>query len=79
MYYAKDLTLADERELRAAYYHAEANFNMQRQVGTAALLLAYIPLTYRLAAVVRPTSLLLWTGAYYYGAYRQGLEPLTIW
>ncbi len=79
VYYAKDLTLADERELRAAYHSAEQNYNFQRTVGTAALALAYLPLTYRLAAVVRPSTLLLWTGAYYYGLYRQGLEPLTLY
>ena len=79
VYYAKDLTLADERELRAAYTTAESNYALQRQVGQAALLLAYFPLTYRLAAFVKPTTLLLWTGAYYYGAYRNGLEPLTLW
>lgn len=52
---------------------------MMRQVGQYALLFAYFPLTYRLAAVVRPTTLVLWTGAYYFGAYKKGLEPLTLW
>jgi len=52
---------------------------MQRLVGKAALFLGFFPLTYRLAASVRPASLLLWTGAYYFGAYKNGLEPLTTW
>lgn len=50
-----------------------------RQAGQCALLLAYFPLTYRIAAMVRPATLILWTGAYYYGAYKNGLEPLTLW
>ena len=79
VYYAKDLLLEEERELRSAYFNAESAYNTMRMVGTGALFLAYFPLTYRLAAVVRPTTLLLWTGAYYYGGYKQGLEPLTLW
>ena len=47
--------------------------------GAGALFLAYFPLTYRLAATVRPASLLLWTGAYYYGVYKNGLVPLSLW
>lgn len=79
VYYAKDLILDDERELRSAFVSAEQSFEMQRSVGTAALFLGYFPLTYRLAAQVRPASLLLWTGAYYYFGYKQGLQPLTAW
>ena len=79
VYYAKDLLLDDERELRAAYCNAERNYLMQRQVGQAALFVGFFPLTYRLAAVVRPATLLLWTGAYYFGAYKRGLEPLSLW
>ena len=52
---------------------------MLRQGGQLGLFLAYLPLTYRLAAVCRPATLLLWSGAYYYGAYRNGLEPLALW
>ena len=79
VYYSKDLLLDDERELRAAYFQAEQAYNVTRQAGMAALFLGFWPLTYRLAATVRPATLLLWTGAYYYGAYKQGLEPLTLW
>lgn len=73
------MLLADERELRAAYFAAENQYNTMRQVGQAGLFLAYFPMTYKLAAMVRPTTLLLWTGAYYFGAYKSGLEPLTLW
>ena len=52
---------------------------MFNQVGTAGLFLAYFPLTYRLAARVRPTTVLLWTGAYYFGLYKNGLLPLGTW
>ena len=79
LYYAKDLLLEDERELRAAYFNAERSYDFMRNAGTAALALAYFPLTYRLAAVVKPATLLLWSGAYYYGAYKQGFEPMTLW
>ena len=79
VYYANDLQLNDERELRSAYFAAENGFNMQRQIGSAALFLGYFPLTYRLATSVRPVTLLLWTGAYYYGAYQSGLLPATQW
>ena len=79
VYYAKDLLLEDERQLRAAYFGAERNYTYMRQAGQLGLFLAYFPLTYRLAAVVRPATLLLWTGAYYYGAYKNGLEPATLW
>ena len=48
-------------------------------VGQAALFLGFLPLTYRLAATVKPMTLLIWTGAYYYGAYKNGLAPLTTW
>ena len=78
VYYAEDLTLSDERELRSAYFNAEQSYNMMRTVGTASLFLAYFPLTYRLALRVRPVSVLLWTGAYYYAGYRQGLEPFAL-
>lgn len=79
MYYAKDLLLQDERELRSAFYIAQNSYEMQRNVGKAALFLGFFPLTYRLAATVRPATLLLWTGAYYFGGYKYGLEPLTTW
>ena len=79
LFYAKDLLLSDEREMRTAYFRSESQYNMLRQAGQAGLFLAFLPLTYRLAASVRPVSLLLWTGAYYYGAYKNGLEPLTLW
>ena len=52
---------------------------MQTHIGTAALFLGYFPLTYKLAARVKPATLILWTGAYYYGLYKQGLQPLTTW
>ena len=71
--------MADERELRSAYFRSESQYSMLRQAGQMGLLLAYLPLTYKLAASVRPATLLLWTGAYYYGAYKNGLEPLTLW
>ena len=79
VYYAKDLLLDDERELRSAYFSAETAYSTMKMVGTATLFLAYFPLTYRLAATVRPVTLALWTGAYYYGGYKNGLEPLTLW
>lgn len=79
LYYTRDLLLDDERQLRNSYFLAEKNYTMLRQAGQAGLLLAYFPLTYRLAAVVRPATLVLWTGAYYYGAYKNGLEPAALW
>ena len=79
VYYAKDLQLDDERELRAAFFSAQNGFEMQRQVGAAALFLGYFPLTYKLATKVRPATLLLWTGAYYYAGYKNGLLPATAW
>lgn len=79
VFYAKDLLLDDERELRAAFTSAEQSYEMQRSVGAAALALGFLPLTYRLAATVRPASLLIWTGAYYFIGYKQGLEQLTAW
>lgn len=33
LFYAKDLLLADERELRTAYFSAETNYNVMRQAG----------------------------------------------
>ena len=78
-YYTENLTLADERELRAAYFNAENTYNTSRTAGQAALFGAFLPLTYKLAAVVRPATLLVWGGAYYYGLYRQGLEPMLLW
>ena len=33
VYYGKDLTLNDERELRAAYFSAENSYNMMRMGG----------------------------------------------
>ena len=33
IYYAKDLTLNDERELRAAYFNAESAYNMMNMAG----------------------------------------------
>lgn len=79
LYYTSDLLLEDERQLRAAYFSSEAEYNTLRQVGTASLFIAYFPLTYRLAAKVKPLTLALWTGAYYYGTYKQGLDKLTLW
>ena len=73
------MLLEDERELRSAYFSAEGNYNFMRTAGQAGLLLAFLPLTYRLAAVVKPATLLLWSGAYYYGAYKNGLEPVTLY
>ena len=69
----------DERELRSAFVSAEKAYGMQRAVGMAALAIGFFPLTYRLAASVRPATLLVWSGAYYYFGFRQGLEPLTTW
>lgn len=79
IYYAKDLLLDDERELRSAFVVAEKSYEMQRAVGQAALFLGFFPLTYRLARTVRPATLLIWTGAYYYFGYKRGFEPLTDW
>lgn len=78
-FYTKGLTLADEREMRAAFDTASNAYDMQRMVGQAALFIGFFPMTYRLAASVRPITLVLWTGAYYFGAYKNGLEPLAIW
>ena len=79
MYYAKDLLLDDERQLRQAYQSARYQYAISKHAGQAALFLAYFPLTYRLAAQVRPVTLALWTGAYYFGLYKNGLMPLTSW
>jgi len=79
VYYAKGLILEDERELRSSFYSALNSFETQRMVGQAALFFGFFPLTYRLAATVRPPTLLIWTAAYYFGAYKNGLEPLTTW
>lgn len=78
VYYAKDLLLDDERELRAAFVSAKAGYDQMLQVGTGALALAYLPLTYRLAARVRPVTLLPWTAAYYLCAYKYGLQSLAV-
>lgn len=69
----------DERELRAAYFNCEKQNEFMVNAGTAALFIAYFPMTYRMAAVVRPTTLALWTGAYYFGLYKQGLQPMALW
>ena len=79
IYYGKDLTLNDERELRAAYFNAESAYNTMNMGGSAALFMAYFPLTYRLALKVRPLTLVFWTGAYYYAGYEMGLKPFTLW
>ena len=79
VYYAKDLLLDDERQLRSAFTSAESGYNFQRHAGAGTLFLAYFPLTYKLAARVKPASLILWTGAYYFGLYKQGLLPATSW
>jgi hypothetical protein len=46
VYYAKDLLLDDERQLRSAFTVAEKNYNIMRHVSAAALFLGYFPLTY---------------------------------
>ena len=75
VYYAKDLTLDDERDLRSSYFSAQKVHSMQAHAGAGALFLAYFPLTYRLALKVRPATLVLWTGAYYMG-YQNGFVPM---
>ena len=69
----------DERQMRAAYFTAENNYNMMNTGGAATLFLAYFPLTYRLALKVRPMTLVFWTGAYYYAGYEMGLKPFSLW
>ena len=71
--------LEDERQLRSAFQAAENGYNVQRQVGTAALFLGYFPLTYKLAAKCKPATIALWSVAYYYGLYKNGLQPATTW
>ena len=40
-----------------------------------ALFLAFFPATWKLAYHVRPASVALWTGAYYFGLYKGLAQP----
>ena len=40
--------------------------------------LGYWPLTWYIARTVKPTGILVWTLAYYYGAYKGIAQPLAL-
>ena len=78
MYYANGLTHEDENKLRTAFWEQNSAQETSLNVARGAMFLAYLPLTYRLSAMVRPASLLVWTGAYYFGAYQGFVQPFLV-
>jgi len=70
VYYAQGLTHDDETKLRSAFWAQNAMQEQMGMVSKAALFLAYVPLTYRLAKIWKPTTLAMFTGLYYFGLYQ---------
>jgi len=75
VYYAKDLTHEDEITLRKSFNSNNAQHEYFNQVATAGLFLAFWPVTYRLARQVRPGTVAVFAGAYYFGLYKQVVLP----
>lgn len=78
VYYAQGLTHDDETKLRSAFWAQNAMQEQMGMVSKGALFLAYVPLTYRLAKIWKPTTLAIWTGAYYFGLYQGAVEPFIV-
>ena len=78
VYYANDLLLSDERELRNAFVSAKQSYDTQMKVTQAGLFLAFWPATWKLALHVRPASVALWAGAYYFGLYKGLAQPFAV-
>ena len=79
VYYAPNLTLEDERSLRSSYLAAEKGYAMQGQIGAAVAAAGYLGMTYKLALRVSPTTVFLWSAAYYYIGYKHTLKPALLW
>jgi hypothetical protein len=78
VYYAKDLLLEDERTLRTAFNSAKDTYETSLTAAQGAMFLGFWPIAYRLSLQVKPATLLLFSGAYYFGLYKQVVEPFAL-
>ena len=74
LYYHPGLVQNDEIILREAFLKYNGHHETTTNVIRGGLFIAYWPITYALARYVRPTGLLIFTAAYYLGAYKYGLQ-----
>ena len=70
------MLLDDERALRTDFKTAKTSYDTQNKIIQATLFLAFWPVTWKLAAHVRPSTVALWAGAYYFGLYKSVAQPL---
>ena len=70
------MLLEDERALRTDFTAAKSAYDTQNKIVQATLFLAFWPATWKLAAHVRPSTVALFAGAYYFGLYKSVAQPL---
>ena len=78
VYYAEGLTHDDETKLRTAFWAQNETHNQMGMAVKAGLFLGWFPLTYRLARVWKPTSLVMMSGAYYFGLHEGLIQPFML-
>ena len=72
VYYHPELLQDDELTLRQEFVRLNNAHDNQTQYAQAGFFLAYWPLTYVISRQVRPSGVLLFSLAYYFGVYRAG-------
>ena len=72
------MLLEDERALRTSFTAAKSAYDTQNKIVQATLFLAFWPATWKLAAHVRPSTVALFAGAYYFGLYKSVVQPLAV-
>lgn len=74
VYYAKGLTLEDERSLRTAYEQAKQSYEMSLLANNVAVFGAFLGSTFWVSRRVQPVTVGLWTIGWFYG-YKQLTIP----
>lgn len=76
-YYAKDLLLEDEKQLREIFHSTNQAQETEARFTKLALAAAFFPASYRLARQVRPSTVGLFAVAYF-GFYKFGVQPFSV-
>jgi hypothetical protein len=72
------LTLDDESKLRDAFHKSNSSHESMEKISKLALFAAYWPACWRIARQTSATGVLVFTGAYYFGFYKQIVQPFGV-
>jgi hypothetical protein len=78
IYYHRSLTLDDETKLRTAFYSANSSHETIEKLSKVALFVGFWPAAWQIARQTRPVGVAIFAGAYYFGLYKQVVQPFNL-